>query len=126
MNTGQLIEKLKELDPEGKCIIRVGCWETSGCITYVDSLPGYYDGGYYFYDASGNYVYSKFGNKIIMYVDSLEEFICDKICQNSKITFEELMTSIKYESRPGIYGKDSHLEEMAREAYEKVLKELDE
>jgi hypothetical protein len=69
MKSKDVIKLLKEEDPTGETHVRFA----GGEITFVDNVPGYYDGPYTYKDEQGRLVLSKKGRKIdVHYEDILD------------------------------------------------------
>ena len=91
MKSGQIIEKLKELDPTGEIHVSVN----GEAITYFDLLPGYYDGPGVYIEEDEFFIDGE-NQKIIIHTEDLEDFVWNNDGDDSKIKINVQNSSEDY------------------------------
>jgi hypothetical protein len=97
MKTKDFVKMLQEADPTGEAHVRM----SGGFPHMAILLPGYYDGSYSYLDEEGNYVVSRAGTKVDIYMMGIEEFVEHNYDPKDPNNWEKIKSMIKFDSLLG-------------------------
>ena len=83
MESGKLIEMIKESDPEGTTQVTLG----GDAVWFVERLPGYYDGSFAYLENDNKFVVTDKGDidKVIINPMGLEDFLLHTDCKGEVV-----------------------------------------
>jgi hypothetical protein len=87
MKVKQLIEELQKADPSGEL-------QVDG-VTYIEKLPGYWDGPCSYIDEQGNFVIDSKKEKVRIKDIDLESFLWDNDGDTSKLILDDVYPMYK-------------------------------